>query len=231
MIVETQTPKRKAVIIGAGLAGFSLASELVHAGYEVEILEKEAYLGGRASNRIDSASRDAVPIGPHVYVQWYNNFFRFLRVIGAKRNIEWEKDELLELVHEGQHHSLRFYNIPAPFYVLPWIMQFPFMTFRDKLSNIRFAVTVYFLKKSTIEALDKSTASDVMRRYGVSDRSIDTFWAFIVLSLLNVPIERCSAAEFLMLIKKWARLKNRRFGFPRARRSVCNQSALGIVRH
>jgi 15-cis-phytoene desaturase len=207
--------RKRVVVLGGGLAGFALASELVHAGYDVEILEKEHYLGGRASNTLDTQTEDAVPIGPHVYVQWYNNFFRFLRVIGGKRLIAWQKNELLEIVYKGQHHTLRFYNLPAPLYVVPWILQFPFMTIRDKLSNIRFVRAMYTLRPAKVEALDSMTTRDLMQSYGVTSKSIDTFWSLIVLSLLNVPIERCSAAEFAMLIQKWAHLKNRRFGFPK----------------
>lgn len=126
------TQKPKVIIIGAGLAGLSLATELVDEGYPVEVVEANSYLGGRASDLVDRKTHDAVPIGPHVFVEWYNNFFRFLRKIGAKKLIAWEHRVFIELVHQGRHHKLRFYKLPAPLFLLPWIITHPLMRWQDK---------------------------------------------------------------------------------------------------
>ena len=57
----------KAVIIGGGLSGLSLATELVDKGFQVTVIERKHYLGGRASNAKDIKTRDPIPIGPHIY--------------------------------------------------------------------------------------------------------------------------------------------------------------------
>lgn len=205
---------KKVVIIGAGLAGFSLATELVDEGFNVEIIEAKQYLGGRASNTVDRAVHDAVPIGPHVFVGWYNNFFRFLRKIKAHRLIEWEQRVCLEIFYEGRHHKLKFYKLPPPLFTLPWILTYPFMGLRDKLSNRRMFANIYFFStKKWLDSLDKITAYDFLRQQGVTERCIDAFWRMIAWSLLNLPLETCSAAEFAILVKHWAHLKHRKFGF------------------
>ncbi len=205
----------KVVIIGAGLAAFALATELVDEGFNVEILEKQSYIGGRASDRVDRKMHDPVPIGPHVYVAWYNNFFRFLRKIHAHRLIKWERAVCLEIVYKDTHHKLRFYNLPAPFFTLPWILTYPFMTWKDKMSNRRLLAHVYVMSEERIERLDISTAYEYLISENVTIDCIDRFWRPIVFSLLNVPLETCSAAEFAMLVKRWSRLRRRKFGFPK----------------
>ena len=209
------TQKPKVVIIGAGLAGLSLAMELVDEGFAVEILEANPYLGGRASDHVDRKTHDPVPIGPHVFVEWYNNLFHFLRKIGAEKLIAWEHRIFIELVHHGRHHKMRFYRLPAPLFLLPWIFLHPLMGWRDKFSNRQLLADIYFSSDEYIENLDKWNAVEYLQSMGVSPRCIEIFWGFIVLSLLNVPLQRCSAAEFAMLVKKWAHLKHRRFGFPK----------------
>lgn len=82
------------------------------------------------------------------------------------------------------------------------------------MSNHRLLADIYFSSDDYIENLDKWNAAEYLESLGVSPRCIEIFWGFIVLSLLNVPLRRCSAAEFAMLVKKWAHLKHRRFGFP-----------------
>src|SRR3989344_1173590 len=39
------------------------------------------------------------------------------------------------------------------------------------------------------------------------------FWRFLAMSMLNVPIEKCSAAEFCLLFKHWSQFEHRKIGF------------------
>lgn len=209
-------PERKTVaIVGGGLAGLSLATELAEAGFSVKIYEAAPYLGGRASSHVDPSTGDAVPIGPHVFVESYVNFRKFLRKTGCEENISWERRRFIEVVHEGRHHTLKFISrIPAA-NTLHWLFSFPFISLRDKLSNARFFWKVGTTGFTSIERLDDLSAHDFLVSCGVSDRSIDLFWEFISLSLLNIPLRECSAAEFTLLVKRWSRLKHGKFGFPK----------------
>ncbi|HEY4520178.1 MAG TPA: FAD-dependent oxidoreductase [Candidatus Paceibacterota bacterium] len=204
---------KKIIIIGGGLAGLALATELVDEGLNVMVLEKHQRLGGRASNTFDRKMDEPVPIGPHVFVTAYNNFRRFLGNIESEHSISWERKIFIEIVYHKQHHQFRISHIPRPFYMLPWILRYPFISWRDKLSHIRLAIKISFTSDRKLERLDDINTCEFLTQLGVTENSINKFWRFFVLSLLNVPIEICSAAEFALLMKHWSRLKNRKFGF------------------
>ncbi len=206
--------KNKSVaIIGGGLAGLSLGVELADAGFAVTILEKNAYLGGRASNIIDSKTRDPVPIGPHIFIKGYRYFHEFLKKIDAHESIVWERKLFLELIYNGRHFQFRMSDLPTSLFSLHRLLRYPFANTKDKLSNVRFALRTLLASREKLEELDGITARDYLLSCGVSKKSIDAMWRFFVLSMLNVPIELCSAAELCLLVKDWAGVKDRHIGF------------------
>jgi phytoene dehydrogenase-like protein len=205
--------RKKVIIIGGGLAGLSLATELVDENFDVTLLEKHKSLGGRARNTFDAKMNDPVPIGPHVFVTAYNNFRRFLEKIDAPNAISWERKIFLEIIYKRRHYQFKHSRIPRPFYMVPWIAGYPFISWKDKLSHIPLASKVTLSSFRDLEKFDNANAYDFLTRWEVTENAINKFWRLFVLSLLNVPIELCSAAEFCLLMKHWSRLKNREFGF------------------
>ena len=204
---------KSVTIIGGGLAGLSLGVALTDAGFKVRILEKNAYIGGRASNTIDPKTKDPVPIGPHIFVKGYEHFLGFLKKIGAEEAIAWERKFFLELIYNGEHFQFRMSDLPTSLLTLHRLLRYPFVNAKDKLSNLRFAFRILTAREEEIEKLDSLTAYDYLLSCGVSRNSINLMWRFFVLSMLNVPIELCSAAELCFLIKYWAKLKNKHIGF------------------
>lgn len=203
----------KAIIFGAGLAGLSLATELVDKGFEVLILEKKGYLGGRASNTWDRKMNDPVPIGPHIFLAAYNNFLRFLKKIGAEKAITWERKLLLDIVYNGKHHQTKRPSSPRLLSIVSQVFAYPFLTTKDKLSNLLLNIPLYCFSQKKIESLDHTNVYDFLRHWKVSEETINRLWRFFVLSMLNVPLELCSAAEFMILLKHWTRPKFEQVGF------------------
>lgn len=204
---------RSITVIGGGLAGLSLGVALADAGFRVNILEKNAYLGGRASNTIDQKTKDPVPIGPHIFVKGYEHFHSFLKKIGAGEAIVWERKFFLELIYNGKHFQFRMSDLPTSLLTIHRILRYPFVNTKDKLSNLRFALRTLLARREKLEKLDDLSAHDYLLSCGVSKNSIDRMWRFFVLSMLNVPIELCSAAELCFLIRYWSGLKNKHIGF------------------
>lgn len=191
----------------------SLATELVDEGFDVTVLEKNPYLGGRASNTKDWKMHDTIPVGPHVFVTLYNNLLNFFEKIGVKDTISWEKKLFIEIISNGQHEEFHKSILPSPFSRMPWLMHYKFLSWYDKFSNLRFVNRLFFLTLDDVEKLDHENAYNYLSRYGITKNSIDKFWRFLAFSLLNVPLEICSAGEFSLLMKHFTFAKNGMFGF------------------
>ncbi len=73
-----KTPQKKAIVIGAGIAGMSAASYLAKGGFNVTILEKNSSIGGRARQfKSEGFTFDMGPSWywmPDVFEKFYNDF-------------------------------------------------------------------------------------------------------------------------------------------------------------
>jgi phytoene desaturase len=73
-----KTQQKKAIVIGAGIAGMSAASYLAKGGFEVTVLEKNSSIGGRARQfKAEGFTFDMGPSWywmPDVFEKFYNDF-------------------------------------------------------------------------------------------------------------------------------------------------------------
>ncbi len=208
---------KEVLILGAGLAGLSLslATELADEGFKVTVLEKKNYLGGRASNVIDRKMHDPVDIGPHIFVTAYNNFRHFIKRIGSTNKILWERTNFIDVVASGKHCQIRSTTNKPHIWLGPMIMSTDFVSIYDKLSIIPLILRLGLSSEEQLEKLDNISAYNFLRNNHVSNGMIENFMRFFVLSMLNIPLEKCSAAEFALLVKHWSQLKHHHIGFAR----------------
>jgi Flavin containing amine oxidoreductase len=87
------TGKPKVTIVGAGIAGLTAAFRLAQRGFEVTIFESDDLPGGnlggnRGGTRDSSAIYD---VYPHMFGEWYNNFWALMKDIGLTRETNFER--------------------------------------------------------------------------------------------------------------------------------------------
>src|SRR5262249_59601575 len=70
------------------------------------------------------------------------------------------------------------------------------------------------LDEEGIRRFDSVDALPLLRRLGVSERYIDRFWRFASLSIMNVPLEVCSAGALLRFYRRLVGKRGYRIGFP-----------------
>jgi hypothetical protein len=68
--------------------------------------------------------------------------------------------------------------------------------------------------EADVPELDGLSAFEYLRAAGVSERMIEWFWAFAALAVMNVPLERCSAAALLRVHSQLIGHRRLHFGFP-----------------
>jgi 15-cis-phytoene desaturase len=203
------------LILGGGLAGLSCAADLVDEDVNVRVLEANEYLGGRASNTVDPVEEDPVPIAPHIYVSFYDELQDFFQKIGAEDAIYWEDGRICDLYYKGELQRVTTGHLQPPWYLASLFTRYPFFTIREKLNNYRVGFKIYMLDEEEVKELDDTTTLEFLQDLGAKEGVINKFYRLLCLTLLNAPIERCSAAEFCILMRNFMRTDATNWGYPR----------------
>jgi uncharacterized protein with NAD-binding domain and iron-sulfur cluster len=202
------------LILGGGVAGLACAAGLRESGLDVTLIEKLASLCGRACSFTDAQTGDRIDIGPHILLSEYPNLLALLRVLGTTDRVVWHEGELINLL--GSHGVTRIHThrLPPPLNLVPSMLKARDVSLRDKLSNARAVWFAMQLGERELMKFDGVPASEFLNRLKVSSRFVDWFWRSATQSLLNVPLEQCSAAALMRIFVQLIGHNDYRFGFP-----------------
>jgi 15-cis-phytoene desaturase len=199
-------------IVGGGIAGLACAVALRESGLRVSVFESSSSLGGRACSWTDHHTGDDIDLGPHIILTEYRNMLAFLQQLGTRDRIVWETDRLMRLREGPQVTDMRLHALPPPFHLLPSFARANSVSWADILSNRRVLWLAMRLNEQGVQSLDRTNALELLRRCGVTHRFIDWFWATACLSVLNVPLERCSAGALMRVFAQLTGLRKYAIG-------------------
>lgn len=202
------------LILGAGVAGLACAVGLRAAGLRVILVEKRKEPCGRARSCEDPITGDRMDLGPHVLVSEYPNLLSLLEILGTSHRVRWETDELITLLSGRGATAMRLSPLPAPLHLLPSMLKVRDVSLKDKLSNARVLWLAMRLGERELAQFDSQPATELLTRLGVSRHFIDWFWRSTGLSLLNVPLEKCSGTAILRVFAQLMSHSRFSFGFP-----------------
>ena len=111
--------KKRVIVIGAGFAGLSAATNLAERGFDVTVLEGRQVLGGRAYSFKDKEMGDAVDNGQHLFMGCYRETQQFLERIGAIDRLKFQENLTVEFVGDrGRRAKLSCWPLPSPWHLL-----------------------------------------------------------------------------------------------------------------
>lgn len=201
------------VIVGGGLAGMTAALGLQQEGINCIVLEKQDILGGRARSWVDEKTGDPIHIGPHILLSEYPNMLKLLEKVGTRDKIVWERDHFMVQTIGPVKHVLKQAPIPSPFQFIPSLSTYPMGSLLDKASNIPLTLAVLRMDEDDFLELDDENAYAYLKRMGVTEPYIEQFWTFTSLSIMNVPLNLCSAGALMRFFQKFLGYTEWYFGF------------------
>lgn len=197
MSSPAQPPGKTVTVIGGGVAGMSAACALAEAGFQVRLVERRGYLGGRASSYLHPGVGEVIDNCQHVLFGCCTNLQGFYRRIGVADKIHWTS-EMTMIEPGGRRSRLGPSFLPAPLHGLPKLLAAPAFSFSDKIALGRaFTALMKPVPHNSTESL-----GDWLRRHKQTQGAIDRFWRLVVASALNAEIDEIALPYAAKVIRE-----------------------------
>jgi protoporphyrinogen oxidase len=192
-------------IVGGGILGLSLAHYLQRQGYEVEIFERNGYLGGLAcAYDYEDFVWDKFY---HVILPQDSHLLELLEDLGLSDEIRWRS------TRTGLYRNGSFYSLSSTRDML----QFPLLGWSDKL-RMGLGV-VYGTRIANHADLYQMTAAEwLTKTFGA--RVYREFWSPLLRAKFGIYAEQVAAVSIHATLQRLAR----------ARSSVARRESMGYVR-
>jgi zeta-carotene desaturase len=188
---------RSVVVVGAGVAGIAAASALASAGKRVALLERRAFVGGRAYSYRHPALEEVVD-SQHVMVGCCVNLIDLCRRTGIDGKVRWYDRQVF--LEPADSHSasptprgvraseIAASALPAPMQYAPSFLAAKMLGLRDKLAIAR---GLAGFARGNVGRDDESAAA-WYRRTGQTECAVRHFWEPLLLATLNDEAANCS---------------------------------------
>ncbi|MFN0123298.1 MAG: hydroxysqualene dehydroxylase HpnE [Blastocatellia bacterium] len=190
------------LIIGGGFAGLATAVDLAAAGRRVLLLERRAFLGGRAYSYTDRVTGDTVDNGQHLMMGCYHQTLDFLARIGSTDKLKLQASPRVDFMHphEGSA-SFQCPALPAPLHLLAGLARLQTIGWRDRLRALLVGIEMRSLNGNRARLAD-ITVGQWLCEMGQTDRMQERFWDLVALATLNEHPETASADMFAEVIER-----------------------------
>jgi phytoene desaturase len=182
----------RAIVAGAGPAGFACAKWLSDRGYEVVLLEKRAVPGGKVSAWRD-ADGDWVESGLHVFFGAYHTLLGFLEECGLGDSFAWKPAEMVFASPEGRSAITFVKGLPPPLDGLAGVALTRLISLPDKLRMALGLMRPIFGSQAYVDAQDDQTYAAWHLRHGMGERSLRAIMDTMALALNFQTSEHVSA--------------------------------------
>ncbi|MGW7516568.1 hydroxysqualene dehydroxylase HpnE [Streptomyces sp. NPDC054796] len=198
--------RRRAVVIGGGIAGTTAALRLADAGVEVTLVETRRRLGGLAFSFRRNTPEGTLTIdnGQHVHLRCCTAYTWFLdRVGGADlAPVQRRMDvPVLDVAPERPRLGrLRRTALPVPLHLAASLASYPHLSLAERAAVGRAALALKGLDPAD-PALDGIDFATWLHRHGQSERAIEALWDLVGTATLNARAPYASMGLAAMVFK------------------------------
>ena len=174
----------RVAIIGGGLAGLAAAEALAERGFRVTLLESRQRLGGRAGSFADPATGQLIDACQHVSMGCCTNLAHFFHTIGVDHLLA-PQPKLYFITPDRRRSLFQADHWPAPFHLGRALFGAHYLTPAEKLR-----VGWGMLSLLRANAQDDPPLLDWLLAHRQTRRTIERFWAVVLVSALNETVDR-----------------------------------------
>ncbi|HTP90028.1 MAG TPA: hydroxysqualene dehydroxylase HpnE [Bryobacteraceae bacterium] len=182
------------IVAGGGLAGLSTAAALGSAGYDVDLYESRAFLGGRATSYEAPGACDqseTIDNCQHILLRCCVNLIDFYERLGVAADVHFYR-EFVFLEPGGRASTMRAGLLPAPLHFAGSFAGLKFLGLADKLAIAR-AMLAIRREHATRADLDQISMLAWLREKRQTERAIQRFWSQVLVSAINEDLHRIAA--------------------------------------
>src|SRR5450631_969208 len=187
----------KVLIAGGGLAGLAAAAALGRDGWQVDLYEARAFLGGRATSYAVPAGGEEVPETidncQHVLLRCCINLLDFYQRLGVRDRIGFHR-EFYFIEPGGRISVLKRGRLPAPFHFTEAFLGMKCFSRADKVRIAR-AMMALRRERTRRKDLDRISMLDWLNQKRQTPHAIDRFWRQVLVSAINEDLERMAAVH------------------------------------
>lgn len=190
---------KKVLIIGGGLAGLSAGVALAEAGYKVHLLERRAFLGGRAYSFIDQTSGEVIDNGQHLMMGCYQETFKFFAKLKTLDRLQFQKQSRVDFLDEQNGQTtLLCPSWPAPLHLLAGLFRLKGISFADKIRALLIGSALQTKNGKLESKFGNLTVDQWLDSCNQSSLMKERFWYPFAIATLN---EDPKVAPATLLIK------------------------------
>ncbi|MCB9877651.1 MAG: FAD-dependent oxidoreductase [Planctomycetes bacterium] len=190
--------RRRAFVLGGGVAGLAASFALADRGFAVELLESRRQLGGRAFSSPDKVTGERLDNGAHVMLGCYASTRRLLRRLGTEQG--FQQDPSLRLAFRSLSPAprtlqLRLSRLPVPL-AMPLALLGLGLGWGARLRALRGMLT------SVLGAPPDRTLAQWFDRRGQRGEPASFLWQPLCRAVMNVEPEDAAAMDFLATLRE-----------------------------
>lgn len=195
--------RKKAIVVGGGLAGLTAAADLADAGFRVQVLEKRPVVGGKVSSW--NEGEYTVESGLHIFFGCYRALLAMMKRVDAYSHINWKNHTILVSRPGGKVAKFHFPNIPAPFNGIVAFTGNDLLTWHEKFTNVRALIRPWLTPLAKVSRWDDRTYAEWHRDYGIAEGVLTKWWNPIALSMGFLSADEMSARPMTTVFHHFSR--------------------------
>lgn len=194
------SPRPSVLVLGGGFAGLAAAVDLAERGRKVLLLERRAFLGGRAYSFTDKTTGDTVDNGQHLMMGCYHHTLNFLSKLGTTHKLKFQQNPQVDFLSDTEGAaSFKCPSWPAPLHLLAGLFKLQSIGWQDRIQALRVGLALRNLNGDQ-ERLANMTVRQWLNELGQTKRMQSRFWDLVALATLNETPDRVSADMFARVL-------------------------------